>query len=51
MRRVAGGSGGGLGILNGASGNGGGYFKLDGKEGLLNGMGVGGGGGGTEKAD
>jgi protein disulfide-isomerase len=57
-----GGGGGGRGILTGlgslggggAGGGGGaaGYFKLDGKEGLLNGLGVGGGGGGgVEKAD
>lgn len=37
--------------LTGGGGSGGGYFKLDGKEGLLNGMGVGGGGVGTEKTD
>jgi hypothetical protein len=50
MRRLAGGSGGG-GILNGVPGNAGGagYFRLDGKEGLLNGLGVS--GGGTEKSD
>lgn len=57
MRRgvMGSGSGGVGGILNGvpgAGGNGnaggGGYFRLDGKEGLLNGLGV---GVGSEKAD
>ena len=36
------------GILNGSGGGSGGYFKLDGKEGLLNGLGV---VVGSEKAD
>lgn len=55
LGRLAGGNGGAFrGILNGSGGVGGGaggYFKLDGKEGLLTGMGVGAGAGSSEKSD